>query len=223
MFSDFENHVAGIPQIAPLFGAAHEQHDLRRSGRERGLRRDADLRRSCGQVQVPHGAAPEHRGCRRRSSTTARSRDWKMRFASTSIRRNAYNPAAAGIDKDLSAAWGRALTRRIFIRCSAMAGSTCPRSQIRDVTQFVKTGLLDPRAKKENLCSLIPKFVPSKLKVLTFEACEDKPGKNRPLTPSGTRDWGLADQSCSALIPSPESPVPVPNPQVPDPSPAGMY
>jgi hypothetical protein len=50
-------------------------------------------------------------------------------------------------------------------------------SQLRDVTQFVKTGLLDPRAKKENLCDLIPKSVPSKLKVLTFEACEGKPGK----------------------------------------------
>ena len=44
-------------------------------------------------------------------------------------------------------------------------------SQIRDVTQFVKTGLLDPRAKKENLCGLVPKLVPSKLKVLTFEDC----------------------------------------------------
>ena len=44
--------------------------------------------------------------------------------------------------------------------------------QIRDVTQFVKTGLLDPRAQKENLCKLIPKFVPSGLPVLTFEACD---------------------------------------------------
>ena len=50
-------------------------------------------------------------------------------------------------------------------------------SQIRDLTQFVWSGLLDPRAKKENLCSLIPKSVPSKLKVLTFEDCAAKPGK----------------------------------------------
>jgi hypothetical protein len=50
-------------------------------------------------------------------------------------------------------------------------------SQIQDVAQFVKTGLLDPRAKKENLCGLIPKAVPSKLKVLTFEDCALKPGK----------------------------------------------
>jgi hypothetical protein len=50
-------------------------------------------------------------------------------------------------------------------------------AQLRDVTQFVKTGLLDPRAKKENLCALIPKSVPSRMKVLTFEACASKPGK----------------------------------------------
>jgi len=44
-------------------------------------------------------------------------------------------------------------------------------SQLRDVTQFVKTGLLDRRATKEQLCGLIPKVVPSKLPVLTFEGC----------------------------------------------------
>ena len=68
--------------------------------------------------------------------------------------------------------------RRIFIRCSSNGGIDLSEVEIRDVTQFVKTGLLDPRAKKENLCGLIPKSVPSKLKVLTFEACEGKPGKN---------------------------------------------
>jgi hypothetical protein len=56
-------------------------------------------------------------------------------------------------------------------------GIALSEAQIRDLTQFVKTGLLDPRAKKENLCSLVPKSVPSKLKVLTVEDC-GKPGKN---------------------------------------------
>ena len=60
-------------------------------------------------------------------------------------------------------------------------------SQIRDVTQFVKTGLLDPRAKKENLCSLVPKLVPSKLKVLTFEGLRGQAGQ-RELTLSRPRD-----------------------------------
>ena len=47
-----------------------------------------------------------------------------------------------------------------------------------DLTQFVKTGLLDRRAMKENLCDLVPKLVPSRLPVLTFEACQDKHGQD---------------------------------------------
>jgi hypothetical protein len=45
------------------------------------------------------------------------------------------------------------------------------------VTQFVKTGLLDSRATKENLCKLLPKVVPSRLPVLTFEGCAEKKDK----------------------------------------------
>ena len=40
-----------------------------------------------------------------------------------------------------------------------------------DLVQFVKTGLLDDRVKKSNLCGLIPARVPSGLPVLTFEGC----------------------------------------------------
>jgi hypothetical protein len=39
------------------------------------------------------------------------------------------------------------------------------------VTQFVKTGLLDKRARKDNLCTLVPKTLPSGLRPLEFEAC----------------------------------------------------
>ena len=73
--------------------------------------------------------------------------------------------------------------------------------QIRDVTQFVKTGLLDPRAKKENLCDLIPKLVPSKLTVLTFEACQDKPDKKD--TGLTTAPPGIGDRRCTAELPNP--------------------
>ena len=50
-------------------------------------------------------------------------------------------------------------------------------SELRDVTQFVRTGLLDSRATKDNLCKLLPKAVPSGLPMLTFEGCADKKGK----------------------------------------------
>ncbi len=88
-----------------------------------------------------------------------------------------YNPARAGIDADLTVRMGPRVPASMLHPLFKNGGIDLSEAQIRDVTQFVKTGLLDPRAKKENLCSLIPKSVPSKLKVLTFEACAGKPGK----------------------------------------------
>jgi hypothetical protein len=40
-----------------------------------------------------------------------------------------------------------------------------------DLVSFVRDGLLDDRARPENLCKLIPPQVPSGLQVLQFEAC----------------------------------------------------
>ena len=83
-----------------------------------------------------------------------------------------YDPKKAGIDRDL--------TRRemgpiepVLARLDRelVGGIHLTESQIDDLTQFVTTGLLDRRALKENLCNLVPRFVPSRLPVLTFEAC----------------------------------------------------
>jgi cytochrome c peroxidase len=40
-----------------------------------------------------------------------------------------------------------------------------------DLVAFIKYGLLDERAKAENLCQLVPNQVPSGMPVLFFEAC----------------------------------------------------
>ena len=89
-----------------------------------------------------------------------------------------YNPAAAGIDRDLIRRMGPRIAESYLDPMFRNGGIDLSESQIRDVTQFIKTGLLDPRAEKDRLCGLIPKSVPSGFKVLTFEACENKPGKN---------------------------------------------
>jgi cytochrome c peroxidase len=44
--------------------------------------------------------------------------------------------------------------------------------EIDDLIEFVKYGLLDANARKENLCKLVPSTVPSGRRVLEFEACE---------------------------------------------------
>ena len=54
----------------------------------------------------------------------------------------------------------------------AAGGIQLRESEVSDLIAFVRTGLLDSRAKKENLCRLVPSKLPSGLKPLNFEACK---------------------------------------------------
>ena len=104
MFSDFQNHVIGVPQIAPYFGVKREQHDLRRSRRRRRLRRDADFRRRSDKYKfrtaplrnIALTPAFFHNG----SFTTIEGAIRYHLDAVKSARR--YDPERAGIDKDLT-------------------------------------------------------------------------------------------------------------------------
>ena len=177
MFSDFENHVAGIPQLAPDFGVATSNMIYDGPGENEdfgamqisGDPADKYKFRSAPLRNIALSPAFFHNGA------FARLQD-AIRFHLDPTQK--YDPAAAGIDADLRLREGPRVDESYLHPLFRNGGIRLSASQIRDVTQFVKTGLLDPRTKKENLCTLIPKFVPSKLKVLTFEACEGKPGKN---------------------------------------------
>jgi cytochrome c peroxidase len=177
MFSDFENHVAGIPQLAPPFGkwTSNMIYD--------GPGADEDF----GAMQISGDPADKYkfRTAPLRNIGLAPAFFHNGAFArlEDAIRfhldpTQPYNPAAAGIDRDLIRRMGPRIDESYLHPMFRNGGIDLSESQIRDVTQFVKTGLLDPRARKESLCDLIPKAVPSGFKVLTFEACQNKPGKN---------------------------------------------
>ena len=175
MFSDFENHVAGIPQLAPEFGVGKSNmiYDGDGENEDFGARqisgdpadtykfRTAPLRNAALSPAFFHNGA------------FARLED-AIRFHVNPTQ--AYDPATAGIDADLYARMGPRVDPSLLHPLFKNGGISLSESQIQDVAQFVKTGLLDPRAKKENLCGLIPKAVPSKMKVLTFEDCASNPG-----------------------------------------------
>ena len=176
MFSDFENHVAGIPQLAPPFGA-HTSNMI-----YDGPDEDQDF----GAMQISGDAADKYkfRSAPLRNIALAPAFFHNGAFArlEDAIRfhldpTQPYNPAAAGIDADLTGRMGPRIDEAYLHPLFRNGGIALSPSQIRDVTQFVKTGLLDPRATKEHLCGMIPTLVPSKLKVLTFEDCEPKPNK----------------------------------------------
>ena len=174
MFSDFQNHVIGVPQIAPYFGvkrgnvifdgpAADEDFGaMQISGddSDRYKFRTAPLRNIAVQPAFFHNG----------SFTTIEGAIRHHLDAVKSARK--YDPERAGIDKDL--------TRRpmgpiepVLDRLDPLlvGGIHLSGREIDDLTEFVTTGLLDRRALKDNLCDLVPKFVPSRLPVLTFEAC----------------------------------------------------
>ena len=176
MFSDFENHVAGIPQLAPAFGEKTSNMIYDGPGEDEdfgamqisGDPSDLYKFRSAPLRNIALAPAFFHNGA------FARLED-AIRFHLDPTQ--SYDPAAAGIDADLTLRQGPRVDESYLHPLFRNGGIRLSESQIRDVTQFVKTGLLDPRAKKENLCTLIPKFVPSGLKMLTFEGCESHPGK----------------------------------------------
>jgi hypothetical protein len=45
------------------------------------------------------------------------------------------------------------------------------RREFEDLVAFVRTGLLDTRARRANLCALIPPVLPSGMPPLRFEEC----------------------------------------------------
>jgi cytochrome c peroxidase len=175
MFSDFENHVAGIPQLAPPFGVntSNMIYD--------GPGEDEDF----GAMQISGDAVDKYKfrtsPLRNVALSPAFFHNGAFIRLEDAIRfhidpAQSYNPAAAGIDADLTVRMGPRVDPSYFHPLFKNGGIALSETEIRDVTQFVRTGLLDPRAKKENLCGLVPKSVPSKLKVLAFEDC-GKSGK----------------------------------------------
>ena len=171
MFSDFQNHVAGIPQLAPVFGVGSSNmiYDGPGANEDFGAMQisgdpsDRYKFRTAPLRNIALAPAFFHNGA------FARLED-AIRFHLDPSQ--GYNPARAGIDADLYAGGlGPRVPSSALHPLFRNGGIELSESEIRDVTQFVKTGLLDRRATKENLCKLVPKFVPSRLPVLTFEGC----------------------------------------------------
>ncbi len=170
MFSDFQNYVAGIPQLAPVFGV----------GTSNMIYDGPGANEDFGAMQISGEASDQYkfRSAPLRNIALAPAFFHNGAFArlDDAIRfhlnpSQAYNPAKAGIDADLYAGLGPRVPSSKLHPLFRNGGIKLSESEIRDVVQFVKTGLLDRRATKENLCKLVPKFVPSKMPVATFEGC----------------------------------------------------
>jgi cytochrome c peroxidase len=173
MFSDFKMHVVGVPQIAPFFGRGtgnvifdgpHRDEDfgleqVTGSPSDRYKFRTSPLRNAALQPAFFHNGA-----FRRLEDAISHHLD-VFHSART------YHGRSAGIDDDLTYRLGpiEPVLRRIDPLLAHPIVLT--RDEFQDLVVFVRDGLLDERATKENLCILIPETVPSGFKITRFQNC----------------------------------------------------
>ncbi len=173
MFSDFRNHVAAVPQIAPLFGLGTgnvifdgpgEDEDFGQAQvtldtRDRYLFRTSPLRNLALQPAYFH------------NGSFTRLEDALRYHLDTPGLAAAYDPAAAGVAPDLRYLPGPvapALARidpllAVPVRLSA--------GEFDDLVRFLRYGLLDESAGPGELCLLVPAVLPSGMRPLDFEGC----------------------------------------------------
>src|SRR4030095_15377273 len=167
MFSDFSQHVIGIPQIAPVSGnvtfdgpGQDEDFGLEQvtgDSNDRYKFRTSPIRNVALQPAFFHNGA------------FTRLEDVVRHHLDVSKSARNYSLASAGVAPDLKAPMGPiepVLERVDPILATPIQLTDEEFSQLVD---FVRNGLLDQRAKPENLRKLIPRSVPSGFSVLRFE------------------------------------------------------
>jgi cytochrome c peroxidase len=173
MFTDFEMHVVGVPQVAPEFGAgtgnvifhgpgADEDFGLEQTTGDPADRyrfRTSPLRNVALQPAFFH------------NGSFTRLEDAIRHHLNVFDSASGYRAASAGIDWDLRRRIGPIAP--VLDRVDPLLAS--PRflrvDQLQNLVAFVRTGLLDPRALTQNLCALVPRVLPSGMTPLRFEQC----------------------------------------------------
>jgi cytochrome c peroxidase len=167
MFSDFQQHVAGIPQIVPAVGnvpfdgpGANEDFGLEQvtgNPNDRYAFRTSPLRNLALQPAFFHNGA------------FTRLED-ALRFHLNAIGlAPAFDPVLAGIDVDLQGPRGPFAPVLASIDPALATQVVLTNRQFRHIVAFLRYGLLDPRANPRELRKLIPARVPSGNPVHTFQ------------------------------------------------------
>ena len=174
VFSDFENHVLGVPQIAPRFGVGSGNVVFDGPGQDEdfgaeqvtGNPADRYKFRTSPLRNVAVQPAFFHNGAFTRLEDAIRHHVNVVRSART------YDPVDAGVDADLTERQGP--TKPVLRRLDPLVAKPTPLSprEFDALVAFVRKGLLDSRALPTNLCGLVPATVPSGMPIARFEGCE---------------------------------------------------
>ena len=167
MFSDFKQHVIGVPQIAPAVGnvmfdgpGQNEDFGLEQitgNATDRYMFRTSPIRNVALQPAFFHNGA------------FTRLEDAVRHHLDVFTSARNYTPAAAGVDADLQGQMGP--MEPVLERLDPILASPIRLSddEFRQLVDFVRDGLLDERAKPENLRRMVPRSVPSGFPVLLFK------------------------------------------------------
>jgi cytochrome c peroxidase len=178
MFSDFEEHNIGVPQISPAFGVgkgnvifdgpgANEDFGLEQvtgNPSDRYRFRTAPLRNL--------GAVPAffHNG------SVIRLEDAIRHHLDVVGSARSYDPVSAGVEQDLAHHNGPIEPVLQALDPLIADPIALTDQEFQDLVVFVRDGLRDARVNRQNLCSLIPTSVPSGRRLLTFVECAQPRG-----------------------------------------------
>ena len=159
MFSDFEMHVAGIPQISPSVGnvvfdgpGANEDFGLEQvtgNASDRYAFRTSPLRNLALQPAFFHNGA------------FTRLEDAVRYHLNAVGSAPGYDPVAAGVDVDLQGPQGPIAPVLERIDPALATPVTLSDDEFRQLIAFLRSGLLDPKANAHDLRKLLPARVPS--------------------------------------------------------------
>jgi cytochrome c peroxidase len=177
MFSDFRMHVIGVPQVAPFFGvgAGNVIFDGPGQDEDFGLEqitgdsadrykfRSSPLRNAALQPAFFHNGA------------FTRLEDAVRHHLNAFESARSYDPVSAGVDRDLRHRLGP--IEPVLDRIDPLLAVPIELSpvELNQLVAFVRDGLLDERARKQPLCALVPKTVPSGFPPMRFEECPQRP------------------------------------------------
>jgi cytochrome c peroxidase len=167
MFSDFQEHGIGVPQIAPAQTnndfdgeGANEDFGLEQitgDPQDRYKFRTSPLRNVAVQPTFMHNGAFKN--------LEAAIRHHLNVYESA----RTYTPASQDLDPDLAGTAGP--IEPVLARLDPILATpiVLDEEQILQLVAFVANGLLDPRARPDNLNKLVPSSVPSGMPALIFE------------------------------------------------------
>jgi len=171
MFSDLDVHALGVPQVAPRFGAGAGNVIFDGPGRDEDFGAEQATGRSEDRYRfrsTPLRNVAVQRGFFHNGSFT-RLDDAIRHHLDVAASLATYDPLWAGLDLDLTHRGPDVPFERMdpLVRQPIVLTP----NEFDDLLAFVRDGLLDPRARPDYLCRLVPGAVPSGFPVPVFQGC----------------------------------------------------